>query len=375
MSSYEDKSYGAILVDTCIFASNSLRLEKGLLGKLKQFKDSGIHYLLPDVIKSEVKSHLENKVKSSRGSLEKALNNAGDDLFFDGSELNEAKSTLIDSHEIEEVATNRLEKFIVNSGALVLECGDYVSVSELLQQYFEHKPPFAEIGKKKYEFPDAIVLLAIEKWAIENKVQVLAVAHDSDWKSYCDTSANIDYIENFSDALSKFNKATVPFGFLSLLTSKIDDTDDEAEVFIGKIRSEVERYLEKFLPEIEANSYFHWEEDGFKASLTEFQITDSNFKVIECSEHYIVIEANAEFTIDASGFFHLSKYDSIDRENFLLASISMTTEEQFTSEILINICGDLTGSLSDLSINQIEIVNPITSIDFGLLEPNCGKDN
>ncbi len=69
--------------------------------------------------------------------------------FFDGSELNDAKSILIDSNEIEGISASRVDKFIDNSGALVLECGDYVSVSELLKQYFQNEPPFAETGKKE----------------------------------------------------------------------------------------------------------------------------------------------------------------------------------------------------------------------------------
>lgn len=70
MSEEVIKEYGAILVDTSIFDGNGLRLEKGLLGKLSQFKRSPIVYLFPDVIKSEVKNHLENKIKISRAALE-----------------------------------------------------------------------------------------------------------------------------------------------------------------------------------------------------------------------------------------------------------------------------------------------------------------
>ena len=35
-----DEKYGAILVDTSIFDNHALKLEKGLLGKLAQFKNS-----------------------------------------------------------------------------------------------------------------------------------------------------------------------------------------------------------------------------------------------------------------------------------------------------------------------------------------------
>jgi hypothetical protein len=372
MSSDENEEYGAILVDTSIFDAHGLKLEKGLLGKLSQFKDSDIDYLLPDVIKGEVKSHLENKVKSARASLEKALNDAGDHLFFEGSELNDAKSILIDSNEIEGIATSRVDKFIENTGALVLECGDYLSVSELLTQYFENKAPFAETGKKKNEFPDAIVLLAVEKWAQESGIQVLAVARDCDWENYCETSDNIDYSEDFADALSKFNKATAPFAFLSLLTSKLAKEEDDAADFVEKIRSGVESYFNGFTPDQEADSFHYWEPDGCHGWLNDFELADTNFKIVDHAENYIVLEVSANITVEVEGEFSLSQYDSIDRDHVYIGNVAVTVEEVFTSEILVTVYGDLTGSLSDLDVEDIEVVNPITSVNFGTLEPDYG---
>lgn len=372
MSSDENEEYGAILVDTSIFDAHGLKLEKGLLGKLSQFKDSDIDYLLPDVIKGEVKSHLENKVKSARASLEKALNDAGDHLFFEGSELNDAKSFLIDSNEIEGIATSRVDKFIENTGALVLECGDYLSVSELLTQYFENKAPFAETGKKKNEFPDAIVLLAVEKWAQESGIQVLAVARDGDWENFCETSDNIDYSEDFADVLSKFNKATAPFAFLSLLIEKLEAEDDDAMDFVEKIRSGVESYFNGFTPDQEADSFHYWEPDGCHGWLNDFELADTNFKIVDHAENYIVLEVSANITVEVEGEFSLSQYDSIDRDHVYLGSVTASVEEEFTSEILITVSGDLAGDLYDLDVEEIEVVNPITSVHFGTLEPDYG---
>ncbi|WP_352339259.1 PIN domain-containing protein [Psychrobacter sp. 16-MNA-CIBAN-0192] len=375
MNSDEDKEYDAILVDTSIFDRYGLKLEKGLIGKLKQFKDSDIDYLLPDVIKGEIESHLKKKVKSSRASLEKALNDAEDHLFFDCSKLNSAKSTLIDSREVEDIVLNRLDNFIANTGAIVLECGNYISITNLLNQYFQNEPPFAETGNKKSEFPDAIVLLATEAWAKEEDIQVLAVASDKDWKNYCDTSANIDYIEDLADALSKFNKATAPFAFLSFLTSKIDSSDDEAVVFINKIYDEVRFYFYDFIPEIEAYSSHYWEQDCSHGWLTDFELTDHNFKIVDHDKDYVVLEVSANITVKVEVDFSLSHYDSIDRDYVFLKNITRVVDKQFTSEILITICGDLTGSLSDLDIEQVEVVNPITSVDFGTLEIDYGKED
>jgi len=373
MSSDENEEYEAILVDTSIFDAHGLKLEKGLLGKLSQFKDSDIYYLLPDVIKGEVKSHLENKVKSARASLEKALNDAGDHLFFEGSELNDAKSILIDSNEIEGISESRVDKFIANSGALVLECGNYVSVSDLLQQYFQNEPPFAETGKKKNEFPDAIVLLATEAWAEENSIRVLAVARDGDWKNYCEISDNIDYTEDFADALSKFNKETTPFAFLSLLVEKLEQEDDDAADFVKKIHNCVESYFDGFTPDQEADSFHYWEPDGCHGWLNDFELSDNNFKIVDHAEDYIVLEVSANITVEVEGEFSLSQYDSIDRDHVYIGSVTATITEEFTSEILITVRGDLIGSLSDLDVEYIEVVNPITSVDFGTLEPDYGE--
>lgn len=370
----KDKEYSAILVDTCIFDKHGLRLEKGLLGKLHQFKDSEIHYLLPDVIKAEVKKHLENKVKISRASLEKALNDAGDHLFFDGSALNNAKSVLIDSNEIEGIAENRIDKFIINSGALVLDCGEYVSVSELLQQYFQNKAPFAETGKKKNEFPDAIILLATEAWAKENDIRVLAVGKDADWKNYCKTSENIDYIEDFADALSKFNEKTAPFAFLSLLTSQLEQEKTDAVDFVEKIYTNLEMYFDGFTPDQEADSSHYWEPDGCHGWLSDFKLANHDFKIVDHAENYVVLEMNAIISVEVEGEFSLSHYDSIDRDYVDIGGITTTTEAQFNSEILVTVCGDLNGDLSDVEIEEVEVVNPITSVDFGTLEPDYGYD-
>ncbi|EJU9031062.1 TPA: PIN domain-containing protein [Vibrio cholerae] len=367
------KDYDAILIDTSIFDAHGLRLEKGLLGKLRQFKESKIEYLFPDVIKNEVQNHLEKKVKVSRSALEKALNDAGDHLFFDGSELNEAKSLLIDSKEIEGIANSRVNNFISNTGALVLECGAYVSVSDLLEKYFRNEPPFADTGKKKNEFPDAIILMAVEAWAEEHGKNVLAVAKDGDWESYCKDSQYIDYTDDFSDALSKFNKATAPFAFLSTLIEACDN--NEAGDFIEKIRERVSAYFDGFTPDQEADSFLYWEPEGCNGWLSDFELVDSDFKIVDHHEDYIVLEVSANITVEAEGEFSFSQYDSMDRDYLNLGGITTTAREEFTSQILITITGDLTGDLSDLEIDDVEIVDPIKSIDFGTIEPNYGEDD
>jgi len=367
------KKYDALLVDTSIYDANALKLERSELGKLSQFKKSPINLLMPDVIMNEVRAHLEQKIKASRSALEKSLNDAGDHLFFDGSALNDAKRILIDSKEIEGLADSRLENFITRTGALTLECGHHVSVSSLLSQYFSNSPPFAETGKKKNEFPDAIVLMAIESWAASENKNVLAVAKDGDWAKFCEASERIDHVEDLGAALDVFNQETAPYALLANLEHALET--DSAQAFLSEVEDGLTRALDGFTPDQEADSHLYWEPDGSHGWFKEFHLIDNEFRIVDKDEDWIVLEASASITVEAEGDFSLSMYDSIDRDHVPMGSITATAEEEFESEILITITGDLNGPLDKLTVDEVEIVNPISSVDFGTIEPDYGPDD
>ncbi len=366
-----DKNYDVILIDTSIFDGNGLRLETGLLGKLRQFKKTDIDVLLPDVIKNEVQSHLEKKIKVSRSALEKSINDAGDHLFFDGSALNEAKKLLIDSDEIEKLAQSRLDNFVNDTNALEIECNDYVSVGEVLGQYFSNQPPFSETGKKKNEFPDAIVLLATEEWAKREEKSVLAIAKDKDWRSYCESSSNIDYEEDFTAGLVSFNDATAPFAFVECLIKHMEK--DTAQSFITKVENELKFVLEGFTPDQDAESQFYWEPEGSHGWFESFSFIDEAFRIIEADQDYLVLEARAEITVGSEGEFSLSVHDSIDKDYVGLGSTSVSTEETFESALLITISGELTDDIEAIEVEEVEVVDPIRTIHFGTLELDFGE--
>lgn len=362
----EDKEYDAILVDTSIFDGNGLRLESGLLAKLKQFAESPIDFVVPDVIKNEILSHLDKKIKISRNALEKAINDASDHVFFDGSVLNDAKKLIIDSEEIEGLASSRLDAFLDSTDALQIDCDDFISVGELLNKYFANEAPFSEIGTKKNEFPDAIILMAVEEWAEKEGKTVLAVAKDKDWKRYCASSSNIDYIEDFSKGLSYFNTATAPYALLENLKAALESS--EATQFLKLVEDGLESALSGFTPDQEADSQFYWEPEGANGWFKSFEFTESDFTVIDTDENWVVIEACAEITVEAEGEFSLAAHDSTDHDYVNLGSITAFAEKTFESEILITISGDLNGDINELVIDNIEIVNSIGTIDFGTLE-------
>lgn len=254
-----------------------------------------------------------------------------------------------------------------------MECGLHVSVSSLLNQYFSNSPPFAETGKKKNEFPDAIVLMAVESWAASENKSVLAVAKDGDWAKFCEVSERIDYVEDLGAALDLFNQETAPYALLANLEHALET--DSAQAFLSEVEDGLTRALDGFTPNQEADSHLYWEPDGSHGWFKEFHLISNEFRIVDKDEDRIVLEASASITVEVKGDFSLSMYDSIDRDHVPMGSITATTEEEFESEILITITGDLNGPLDKLTVDEVEIVNPISSVDFGTIEPDYGPDD
>lgn len=366
-----EKKYEAILIDTSTFEKHGLRIEKGLLNKLSQFKKSPIQLLFPDVINSELASHLEEKIKVSRAALEKALNDAQDHLFFEGSDLTDAKQTLIEGKEIGGLAQSRISKFMKATGALPIETGKFVNVSDLLAKYFANEAPFAKTGKKKNEFPDAIVLMAVDAWAEVSNASVLAIATDGDWKQYCENSKRIDYEEDLSTGLAFFNEANAPYQLIDNLEQALDS--GKGQEFLSSVNSELESIFSGFTPDQEADSYLHWEPDGCYGWLHDFSLSNHEFRVIDQDEDWAVLEALANISIQAEGDFSFSVYDSIDKDYTFIGNVTATAIESFESEILITLSGELSGPIENLMVEEVEVVRPIKSIDFGDIEPEYSE--
>ncbi|MEM6300918.1 MAG: PIN domain-containing protein [Pseudomonadota bacterium] len=364
--------YDAILVDTSIFDGNGLRLERGLLGKLSQFKNRPIDYILPDVIKNEVTAHIDKKIASARAALEKSLNDATDHLFFDGSVLNGLKDMLVSKDEIAGLGQSRVAAFIENTGALVLNSENFVGVSKVLEMYFANEAPFAISGKKKFEFPDAIALLAVEDWANQNGKNVLAVAKDSDWKAYCHESKRITYTEDLAQGLAYFNQRQAPHDFVSRLSKAIES--DKAVLFLNVLKGLLEGILNSATVDQEAESQFYWEPDGADVWLDEFEIHDEIFQVVDEGENWVSFEFYATITMEGEGDFSLAMYDSIDKDYVPMGGVTVRAKQTFESPLLISVSGDLQGKIDEISVDEVEVLEGFGSMDFGTLELDSGPD-
>ena len=359
--------FDAILIDTSIYERNGLKLDKGLLKALYQLKRSPIDLLLPDVIFNELKHHLEKKFNEIH-NLSKVISDFKDYALIDQTGLDTLEN-LKNSINIKNIVQEKMHTFTVNTGAVAIECGQFVNITEILEKYFSAVPPFAKEGKKKSEFPDAITLNAVEKWAETKSAKVLAIAVDPDWKTYCEQSPHIEYQEDLADVLAELNALNAPYVVLDQIESLISTNDSG---FNTQIAQYITQELEDFTPDQDAESYLYWEPEWITVYFESFSFRSHECRIIEADENQIIIEADVNILINAEGEFSLSVYDSIDKDYVGLSSVTSDVETDFDSKILLTFEGEVTTqqTLDNLELTDIEILNKPRVIHFGVLEPD-----
>lgn len=365
MTDHSEYNYDAIVIDTSIFIANGLKLEKGALDKMNQFKNSKIKYILPTVIKDELKNKLINKAKLVRSSLDKSIKDANDYLFLVGSELDREKINLIEESLIDKIVTERIQKFIDNTGALVLDCGEYASISEVLDRYFKNLPPFKETGNKKNEFPDAIALIAVNKWAEKNAKEVLIVSKDKDWEEFCPEHNFLGYENDLVEALNLFHNEIN-------LTDKISKyiTDDKLSVFLDKIKSRLSDIINDLSPDINVESSHYWELDYCTNQLLDVSFSNNIVTIADKNEDTITIGFNMNISVDFEGEFSFSYEDLVDKDYVKIGSFTKNKTENFISKVLVTISNYDNLEPSEFIIEDVEIVNRIDAVYFGWIEPS-----
>ena len=368
----ESSEFDAILIDTSIYERNGLKLDKGLLKALYQFKHSPIDLLMPDVIYNELKNHLNKKINEING-LGKIIHDFKE-YNLEAPELLAALETMKNNIDINSIVENKLSEFIENTAALEIVCGEFSDITKILNDYFSAIPPFGKDAKKKNEFPDAITLNAIEEWAKQNHKKVLAIASDNDWKSYCEKSENIEYSEDLATVLADLNALNAPNVVLNQIESLIQQEDQDFHTSIANL---LRIELDGFTPDQTADSYLYWEPEGAYAWFERFEFMEEEGRIIEADTHQLVVEINVRIFIGAEGEFSLSVYDSIDRDYVGISGAVQNIETEFDSKILLSFEGEVTTeqTLDNLELVEVEILNKPSVIDFGTLEPDFEPDD
>ena len=297
--------FGAITLDTSVFKAQGLRLESGLLKQLEQFQYSSTRLILSEVVKKETLSHLMEKVQDAQKAIETSLKQAKEHWRVEDQDIEKIKAIVFGEHEAQAVALERFRQFEELTSLEIVEAQDYVLVSELIQKYFNAEPPFSKEGKKKNEFPDAIALISLEKWANEEQTKIIVVTADNDWKSFCKGSENLIVVDDFAGALELFQPQNAD-DICRYLSEKYEK--DELENVKEAISDALEYQMSYLEIYPQAASSYRYEYDSTEVILNgfEFRLFESPnliFRPVNFDDENLVVESRLSVDVNIEGSF------------------------------------------------------------------------
>lgn len=373
----EANEIGAIALDTEVFDAKQLNLEAGLLRRVAQFANSAITVLLPDVIAGEVEAHLRQAASDAQGKLKRAMRQIEHarllSLVDDAAPATQLLGQITDPAAATEVASQRLESWIECSGAVVLHASEHVTLDEVMLRYFDSQPPFAVSGSKKHEFPDAVALLTLERWAEQQERKVLVVSNDPDWVRYCATSQRLVLVRDLADALSGFQDQTASYAARRL--AELLDEGDPVGLQAALLRA-MDGQDDKVEFDVDADSQFEVEPEGADAHFTDVELPDAEwaakvFEAVDYGDGKVFVQVTATALAQVSSYFRFRKWDGIDREYMPMGSGQIVTDERIDIEAIVTLGGQIP---ERMAIEAIEILPRTHHIELSDIEPDWMSD-
>jgi len=367
--------YGAITIDNSTLKGEGYKFYEGLLKQMVQFSKSPVKVVQADIVHNEAKKHISNEIKNAKSSVNQALRSALKHLRISKESMDAASGLLTVEVEDNDLADDRLKEYYKWIGAEVLNSNAYVDFERLMSMYFETKAPFEGGKNKKNEFPDAIALISLEAWAEENDTNIIAVSGDKGWKAFSENSDRINVIDNLAAAFEVFQPHTQVTNIIAHIRE--DALLEDENRILQEIEKAITNSLDWANVEIEASSAFYYEEDEVYVTYLEhaLAVDDSGLvevKVVRIEEEAVVLKVRADVQCEVSATFGFSVRDSIDRDYVGMGSSTCTTEELYTTDILICLTGDFAKGIESLDVDEIEVLETIKYAEFGEIEPDWG---
>lgn len=359
--------YDCILIDTSVYENHGLKFDNGILSNLSQFKKSPIDLLIPDVIKSEIHSHLKNKIIQTQNEFMSKIRGVEDYLDIEPTQIKETKK-LVHNIDPDQLSRNKIDSFIEKTGAKIIDSNSFVSINMVLEKYFFSQPPFHQSGNKKHEFPDAIALIAADKWATLSKKKILVVSTDNDWEKYCEDNKRLFFINDLSKALDIFNAVNAPHDFVSKIESHLTTMPDSK--IIKDILGELRKILEKVFIRPTAESHLDWDLVEKYVYLKSHK-TPNQLNIIEISNSSITVGMTLKLTVGIRGRFIFYLGDRFEEYADQYGNQTKEVETEYMQDLLVTIEHAPKKDFENLAVLKVQTLkyyDPIL-VDFGRLDP------
>lgn len=329
----QEKFFTAITVDTTVFDDAGMRLDRGLFSQLMQFGRHPATLVISEVVLKEINRHLVGSLNVKKERLGRDMTDAADFVGLDLKYVQEIKDKMVGLPSSENLCNSQIEKFLNESGAIVVEADDYINVSDVLGCYFNSKPPFHKDNPKKEEFPDAIALLSLEAWAEDEEREIVVVSRDRDWIAFCEESERLHIVKDLAAALALFQSPD------KAVEKMVEDlramlNDPTSEVFEG-IERDIRNFDWASHVTSDIDSQFQCEEDDSEIEIEKCVFVDQKNSIVvtDIDDEAVSVIFALQIAGEYKANFSFQKWDSIDKEYISMGDGSV--EEDFDVSVSV----------------------------------------
>ncbi len=304
------------------------------------------------ITKKECIDNLDDSARNSYSYLKKKLRDFNKDAkvlknFSPLKDFFEIDVTLDFSNELEKIKDRLSDIFIDHFQEITIDSN---KTQKIIGDYFSQNPPFTE-GKKKYEFPDALVLNSLESWCEKKKQKIYVVSDDKDFLSY-----KSDYLIPTNEYDKLLDQITFTYGDENISRKIVDNIHAIENAIINNVESEFK-------------DQFPWggfdETQGFEYDTNElvsFHGYIHHLWILELSDTSAKVEIsiNADFEVDITyQDNNTGWYDKEDRRWYGVESINTVVKENCELKVITDIEFEVMGKEIELVEWEIDEVSGI----------------
>lgn len=349
-----------ISIDTSTIIANNYNFEQnGKYVELQKLaKDGYIRILITDIVAKEVEANI---IKSTKGIEEKIKKFSNDQRILKNyPPLNDFFNQ---SHTESDITSSILEKFkrFLKNGKVKVLSSKKVCDENIINAYFDGSAPFKPKGEiaeksndKRFEFPDAISLSTIEKWADKNKTKVFIVSNDDGWKEKC-----------------KDNKFLISTDLAQFIA---DAQENSKKYFEKKIKCKIQKLIPEITKQLEehykdSGEFFIEEYEGEVTATNNYQFSNIQTSLLELNQEEgkvsVWFSANMTVDIDVSyGDTDTASYDSEDKNLIIHNWVETTWDTEIWIEAKVEL------HIEDDEIDILDVIDQTPSSQFNIQNPD-----
>ena len=343
--------------------------------ELKKEKFPNLEIYINSIIYREVMAHLEEKGQENNEVIERFKKDVWNLEIFD-----ELQRVLNDIDFLREAsikeAKDKFNNFLslfsvdINSlkAKLIYDDNQNFDLGEVLDDYFNHRPPFENKNNKKNEFPDALIIQNISQ-RFKNHDNFIVVSSDNGFRKAVEQKIpKATMFANYSECANYLNKH--------------HENYDKVCMTIEKLESVIEKEINQFLSDLTYDFVptYHAENFGIKVDVTNYdrkghselsELDEMMIQKFELNDSPLVrilnIEDNGNTTAEIA---YEAIFSILGSEDSSYDLINETHKVKYIVDIIVNIdtAEILDVSPQEIFLNKDSLIDRIITRDYFELE-------